>query len=362
MKRRQFLSSILFAGPLMALASHANAQSGQGFMAQDIIIGAWHLYKTRFMQADGRVVDNVNGDITHSESQGYGMLLAVAANDRASFDKIWQWTQDNLFIREDKLAAWRWDPNSDPHVQDMNNATDGELLIAWALVRARLLWREEKYLNQARTIAIEIRNKLVIETPYGLALLPGAGGFSEEEQEDGPIINLSYWVFPAIAELGLIDPQFPDEELIETGITLLREASFGPTGLPANWISVTSEGVKPAVNFDAHFSYDAIRIPLYLAWYTNAYPDLLEPYQNTWLRDGTGSLEVIDLETGNAIGVMSDPGYRSLIDVVMCASGGGISNDLANNFTPTDYYPTTLYLLNMLALIERYPTCLIDQY
>ncbi len=38
----------------------------------------WRLFIKRFLASDGRVIDNGNGDISHTEGQGYGMLLAVA--------------------------------------------------------------------------------------------------------------------------------------------------------------------------------------------------------------------------------------------------------------------------------------------
>ncbi len=77
------------------------------------------------------MIDRTNGGVSHSESQGYGMLLAVAANDRAAFEAIWAWTQAHLYVRGDNLASWKWDPAATPHVADPNNATDGDLLIAW---------------------------------------------------------------------------------------------------------------------------------------------------------------------------------------------------------------------------------------
>lgn len=48
----------------------------------------WQSYKARFVTAQGRVVDTGNGNISHSEGQGYGMLLAVAANDRETFNDL----------------------------------------------------------------------------------------------------------------------------------------------------------------------------------------------------------------------------------------------------------------------------------
>ena len=61
------------------------------------------------------------------------LLLAIAANDRATFDKIWGWTRANLMVRDDQLLAWRWDPAHRPAVADINDASDGDILVAWAL-------------------------------------------------------------------------------------------------------------------------------------------------------------------------------------------------------------------------------------
>ncbi len=39
---------------------------------------AWSEFRTRFLTADGRVVDTGNQGVSHSEGQGYGLLLAAA--------------------------------------------------------------------------------------------------------------------------------------------------------------------------------------------------------------------------------------------------------------------------------------------
>ncbi|MEQ4600202.1 MAG: glycosyl hydrolase family 8, partial [Methylobacteriaceae bacterium] len=88
---------------------------------------AWRAYRSRFITEQGRIVDTANGLISHSEGQGYGMLLAVAAGDRPTFERIWGWTRANLMVRSDELLAWRWAPDHRPAVSDMNNATDGDI-------------------------------------------------------------------------------------------------------------------------------------------------------------------------------------------------------------------------------------------
>ena len=45
----------------------------------------WRLYRTRYIDG-GRVLDTGNKDVSHSEGQGWGMLLAEANGDRRTFD------------------------------------------------------------------------------------------------------------------------------------------------------------------------------------------------------------------------------------------------------------------------------------
>ena len=346
---------------VFAMSEPVKAATGDP-LPGDYVSGAWQLYITKFLDESGRVIDNVNGEVSHSESQGYGMLLAVAADDRANFDKIWNWTQGNLQIRDDGLAAWRWDPVAIPHVKDRNNATDGDLLIAWALLRASRKWGDPSHRSEAARIVGAISQLLVIETEFGPVLLPGIVGFNEEGSKTGPVVNLSYWVFPAIVELGQFFEEFPASELVESGIKLLEAARYGPSVLPANWVSVSDEGdIKPAPGFELLFGYDAVRIPLYLGWHTDSRPDLLAPFEKAWVSDNGTSIKVVDLESGKPVGAMTDAGYQAIVDLVLCSRGSSPDAARAKAFATTDYYPSTLHLLSLLALSERYPTCLTSQ-
>ena len=111
----------LFAAVAMIFAAPAPAAQ------PPIQTAEWALYKSRFLDSSGRIVDNANGNISHSEGQGYGLLLSYLANSPADFEQIWYFTQTQLLLRNDGLAAWKWDPDEDPHVTDTNNATDGDI-------------------------------------------------------------------------------------------------------------------------------------------------------------------------------------------------------------------------------------------
>jgi hypothetical protein len=177
----------------------------------------WRRYQSKFISPEGRVIDDANGGISHSEGQGYGMLIAVRAGDRAGFDRLWTWTRANLELRGDHLAAWRWDPAHDPHVADRNSATDGDLLIAWALSEAGAKW-DPAYAAAARSI--------------GPLLLPGAQGFGPSERPDGPVVNLSYWIFPALDRLASISHAADWRAVTRSGLNLIDEARCDSTCRP----------------------------------------------------------------------------------------------------------------------------------
>ena len=92
---------------------------------------AWKDYKQIFIE-EGRVIDTGNKRISHSEGQGYGMLLSVYFNDEHAFEEMWAWTKQNLQVRKDHLFSWLWakGPNGSFEVMDTNNATDGDLLLS----------------------------------------------------------------------------------------------------------------------------------------------------------------------------------------------------------------------------------------
>jgi endo-1,4-beta-D-glucanase Y len=358
MTRRSILAATGLAAISAAGLRPAKAGMDAEFLMADFVTGAWLVYRDRFMEADGRIVDEKAGNISHSEGQGYGMLLAVKAGERKDFQRIWAWTSANLFVRDDKLAAWKWVGGATPAVQDLNNATDGDLLIAWALAQAAVKWNERNYADEARAIVRAVLASLIVDSQIGKVLLPGAKGFNASEQDDGPVVNLSYWIFPAITDLGALVPEFPANELIASGLELARLSRFGTSGLPSNWLSLKGAGPAPAAAYPAMFGYDAVRIPLYVAWFSRDYPDILEAFEKVWSDPGKLEISVVDLGTGLSVSPMRDPGYKAIARLVSCSLGHTGDASQITNFQPTDYYASTLHILSIVALTERYPECL----
>lgn len=344
---------MLLLAALVASPASARAQPGM------ISPADWSAYAARFVDPSGRVIDDANGRISHSEGQGYGMLLAYLAGDKAGFERIWTFTRTELLIRDDGLAAWRWDPNADPHVTDINVASDGDLLIAYALALAGQAWNMPDYERSATRIAQALGQQVIRREGGRLVLLPGATGFSVGERPDGPVLNLSYWIFEAFPVLARLAPEVDWDGLAASGRELLSLARLGPARLPPDWISAPADGsLQPAQGFEPVFGYNSLRIVLYLLRAGITDTDVQKAILNNWMVQNGGMPAIVNIPTGKALARLSEPGYRMLAATLACAiDGSAIPTDL-RRLQPSQYYPSTLYLLSLSLVGEKYPTCL----
>ncbi len=313
---------------------------------------AWALYREKFVMPEGRVVDDANGNISHSESQGYGLLLAYLAGDRTAFAGILAFTRTELLIRDDGLAAWRWDPNATPRVTDINNASDGDLLIAYALASAGAAWNMPGYTAAARQLAQSLAKAGLLKRNGETWLMPGVQGFSEKERADGPVVNPSYWIFEVFPALSRLTGDRTWLDVQASGLRLLDTLAKTKT-LPAEWLSVKTEP-RPADGFPAQFSYNAIRIPLYLLRAGQLEPARFAAIRAAWAA-GTAT---IDVRTGRPVEQLPDPGYRILAAAIACGLDGTPIPAELKTFRPTAYYPSTLHLLTLSMLAEKYPRCM----
>lgn len=326
----------------------------------------WAAFKTRFITAEGRVVDRGNKDISHTEGQGYGMLFAVAYDDQATFRLIWQWTQDHLTRRPDGLFPWRWTPDApgarNGQVTDPNNATDGDILIAWALARADERWGDSSFRTQSADLANAILGAAVRHIGSLTVLLPGADGF---EHEDKIVLNLSYWIFPAFSALDAVAPSPVWSDLRSSGRELIKAARFGASHLPPDWLQLSiadlperplAARVMPADGFPATFSFDAIRVPLYLAWGGFTARDDLGVFEALWSRyEKTSAIPAgIDLTTGVVFPYPLSRGGQDIVAFVEQTNGDPSNMPAdAEPLPSNDYYAAALVLLTHVAQAHR---------
>lgn len=343
---------LLLAGGFALLAACQPAAAQRAAIPSE----AWSAYKAKFLDANGRIIDNGNGGISHSEGQGYGLLLAYLANNPADFEQIWYFTRTELLLRNDGLAVWKWDPAVTPHVTDTNNASDGDLLIAYALALAGSAWNKSDYVESAAAIAQALLSHAVISSGGRTILLPGVDGFNAPERKDGPVINPSYWIYEALPVMELLAPSNAWQKLSQDGLSLLHSMQFGPRKLPADWVSLNRQP-RPADGFDAEFGYNAIRIPLYLARAGVSDKALLLRFRTGMTADGN-TPATIDLTTGKPKHALPDPGYQIVNDVVACVTDGTKLPASSRQFAPLFYYPSTLQLLGLAFVGEKHPECL----
>jgi endoglucanase len=316
----------------------------------------WAAYKERFLDPTGRIVDTANNDISHSEGQGYGLLLAYLAENRGDFDTIWAFTRTELLLRDDGLAVWRWDPAATPHVTDANNATDGDLLIAYALALAGRDWQRPDLTAVASSMASALATHSIERVAGTVLLKPGNSGFGAADRKDGPVVNPSYWVFEALPVMAQLAPDGPWAELTASGTRLVAGSmQIGSAGLPPDWVSLKAKPA-PAEGFPQEFGYNAIRIPLYLMRAGIHDGAVLQSFLEN-MTDDQGRVRLVDIKSGATRQMLDDPGYRAIPALISCVLEKTPLPEELRQFTATEYYPSTLHLLVLSYARRRHPEC-----
>jgi endoglucanase len=310
----------------------------------------WEAFRARFVTFEGRIVDTGNNGVSHTEGQGWGLLFAVAFDDLASFERILNWTNANLRRPDDALHAWRYVPGQARPVDDLNNATDGDLFIAWALWRAAYRWGRPDYAVAARAIARDVLRLLVRPAGARTVLLPAAFGFERGGSID---LNLSYYCFPALRELAQALPSPIWSHLHDDGLAMISEGRFGRWQLPPDWLSVARRdgSLSPAAGWPARFSYDAIRVPLYLSWSGLIQPQVQQAFSRFW-RETNPLPAWVDLRSGSLASYPAPAGIEAVAKIATAPSKTALPRDFPMIRASTDYYSAALILLARLAWQE----------
>ncbi|MCX7738240.1 MAG: glycosyl hydrolase family 8 [Hydrogenothermaceae bacterium] len=184
---------------------------------------SWELYKAKYLKEKSYIVDPYNNNRVTSEAQGYGLIIALINNDKSVFDSLYNWSKKNL-QREDNLFSWHWNNV----VVDKNNASDGDLLIAYALLRAYWKWGDKYYLKEFESVNSSLKRLIVkiVKSKDTFALfLPAVYGFSNERYE----ITLypSYYINFIIKEMSKVDRDW--EDVYKSMITIYSKKGLSTT-------------------------------------------------------------------------------------------------------------------------------------
>ncbi|MCE6978891.1 cellulase [Pseudomonas frederiksbergensis] len=246
----------------------------------------WQTYATRFVQADGRVLESsLENNHSTSEGQSYAMLFALIGNDQPRFDTLWRWTSANLAggAIATHLPGWLWGQGTDGQwrLQDANSAADADLWIAYSLLEAARLWHRPDYHQDALQLMAAIEAQLIVRLPgLGPMVLPGPQGFVQPDSLWR--LNPSYLPLPLLRRLAKEAPAGPWQAIADNTATMIDQSS--PKGFVPDWVGYQGTSYQGASYQAAPYerasaqsgvfvsdpikgdtgSYDAIRVYLWL--------------------------------------------------------------------------------------------------
>ncbi len=259
-----------------ALSSIPGAAADRDSAVQTELADAWRDYRRVYIRASGRVVDIRGGRISTSEGQAYGMLRAVWADDRESFERMLKWTLKNLQNGDPTaLPAWKWGRREGAMgrgVVDPQPAADADQFMAYALLMAAERWGDRSYRRQARGLLNQIWDAEVQDVGPYRVVLPGPWAASMDPVQ----LNPSYALPFAWRAFAVADPAHPWLDLVDDFYALMAAVSGDDGALLApDWLWLRrDDGVAvppPEVAAHDHHGFEAFRLAWALAadaiWY-----------------------------------------------------------------------------------------------
>lgn len=239
----------------------------------------WNWYRAYVTQAEHGTFVNTGTQekpVALSESQGYGMLITVLAAQKGyikedQFMRLFHYYKANRISVENPLMKWRQEKTDSGWIShDKNNATDGDLDIAYALIQAEKIWPQstEKYGEAAILLLNAIKSYNYSQTTGLLTV----GNWATVDAKAEKIIRTSDIIpsyFKAFATYTK-DPFWT--QLEANSIDALEKMSqANQTGLLPDFAWVTGQTITPAKPYevadknDGYYAYNATRVPLRLA-------------------------------------------------------------------------------------------------
>ncbi len=224
-----------------------------------------HSFLAEYVAPDGRVIRRDQGGDTVSEGQAYGMLLAVAMDDKARFDSIWGWTRSHL-QQPDGLLASRW---AGGHVVSARPAADADLDAAQALVLASERFGPSSYRGQGVAIARDVLgSETAAPASPGSTLALVAGSWAR----DPVVVNPSYFSPRAYADLARADRDPRWSVLASSSRTIVSQLIAGGRSLPPDWATTAGSATgtaraigspgNPFASVQPTSSFDAVRVAI----------------------------------------------------------------------------------------------------
>jgi len=219
---------------------------------------------------------------TNSEGIAYGMLLAVYANDPATFDALWQYEQ--LHLGEHGLMEG--EISKDGSLLGEGAATDGDEDMAFALILADARWGGSGTLSRSyQSYAVDQIERIwryEVDHTRGDILMPG------DRFDGATIVNISYFAPAYYRAFGEVTREHAKwQRVVDSSYNVLA-ATINPTnrntntGLMPAWSTPAGTPMSPpGSGHPTHHQLDSCRTPFRLAqdYCWNAEPRALEYLQ-----------------------------------------------------------------------------------
>ena len=284
-----------------------------------------------------------------SEGLGYGMLLSAYNNDKATFTGIWKFTKRNLNSRG--LVPWLYDSNS--RVVDANNATDGDLDVALALIVAYKRGWNDSYKQDATNLI----NNLMTYTVRSDNVIT-AGAVNPKD-----VINTSYIMPGHFKVFAAFTGNSRWNKVADANYALLKKALDKPNVvLPAHGVTLSGEAASAEPNFDSDAGRGPFRVSTDYAWYGDSRAKaLMVDYNKFFESKGLSNLcesytvygNQISRWCGSDAGWIASSSASSQLAENDSASRRAAWNALSTAFTG-DYYSFELTQLGILLTSGRF--------
>ncbi len=259
-----------YAPNMPALANLVQLETYKETTPEDFLNLIYAESLQRYASSSGMIKSRPGGTV--SESQAYGLIMAVGMDDKVTFDQIWNWTESSL-QRKTGTFSWIW---IDGKVIDQNVATDADQDIAYALILAYEKWGDERYRTSALHVLQGMWTELTKVT--GGIRYVTAGNWTSSDP-GGAVINPSYlspYLYSVFAEF---DSRYDWESLIESSYIALNKCR-GAAGLPQDWCKIKNDNLTSkdyvTMRKSGDFAWEAMRIP-----YRIAQQHVVAPYTDT---------------------------------------------------------------------------------
>lgn len=203
---------------------------------------------------------------TVSEGIAYGMIIAVALDDQALFDGLWQYAL--AFSNTNGLMSWYIAPDGSEALGS-GGATDSDEDMAWALVMAHRQWGgrgslAETYLSHAERHIERVWRFEVDHDRFEGMLLPG------DEWRGQNVFNPSYFAPHQYRLFGEISGERAGfSRVVERGYEIvfksLNDASKNrDNGLVPAWCDASGKPVEAFPGAMTNYQTDSARLPFRL--------------------------------------------------------------------------------------------------